>query len=93
MKLGNFERVARKNPQVVEENLAAINAQIELYLVLFAQMEAALDQKKLGYFEYEKQRTYDDELYQGLLEMRKRLLTQRDRASSRLAKAVLKQKT
>ena len=79
--------------QIIDDELATVNSVIDQYEAVCAGLDTALISGEIDFFVHEQHRTDYDQAYQMYFNDRKRLLTQRDRASSRLAKAVLKQKT
>ena len=93
MKLGRFDAQPNEKIQVIDDKLAKINMILDSYNTVCAELDAALETGKIDPFMHDMQRTGYDQTYQVYFMSRNRLLTQRDRASSRLAKAVLKQKT
>jgi len=93
MKLGRFDIQPSMKLQVIDDKLAEVNSILDSYNIVCAELDAALERGELDPLMYDIERTGYDQTHQVYFMSRDRLLTQRDRASSRLAKAVLKQKT
>ena len=91
--LGIRDTSPEVNLQMIDAELADVTSVLDQYNAVCAGLYAALERGELDPFVHDIQRTGYDQAYQVYFKSRERLLTQRDRASSRLARAVLKQKT